>query len=63
MILETYRIYKKKYIIALHLGYEKPAAFALSASVLDLVAFVRFTLLKTKINTILVVYHNRTDWT
>ncbi|MFS7907321.1 hypothetical protein Hanom_Chr01g00069851 [Helianthus anomalus] len=38
----------KKIIIALHLAYEKPTAFALCASVLDLVAFVRFELFKTK---------------
>ncbi|MFS7978828.1 putative F-actin-capping protein subunit alpha [Helianthus anomalus] len=46
MILETSTIYKKN-IIALRLAYEKPTAFALCASVLDLVAFVRFALFKT----------------
>ena len=48
MMLKTYSIYKKNYIIVLRLAYEKPTAFALCASVLDLVAFVRFALFKTK---------------
>ncbi|MFS7896235.1 hypothetical protein Hanom_Chr15g01381931 [Helianthus anomalus] len=49
-MLKTYGIYIyiKGYIITLHLGYEKPTAFALCVSVLDLVAFVRLSLLKTK---------------
>ncbi|MFS7917724.1 hypothetical protein Hanom_Chr03g00192571 [Helianthus anomalus] len=50
MFLETYRIYKKNYITALRLTYKKPAALAFCASVLDLVAFVCFTLFKTKNN-------------
>ncbi|MFS7923080.1 hypothetical protein Hanom_Chr03g00256591 [Helianthus anomalus] len=48
-MLKTYDIYKKLYIINLRLGYEKPAAFALRVSVLDLVAFVRLSLFKTKL--------------
>ncbi|KAF5796007.1 hypothetical protein HanXRQr2_Chr08g0346331 [Helianthus annuus] len=47
-MLKTYMIYIKNYIITLRLGYEKPTAFTLCASVLDLVAFVRLTLFKTK---------------
>ncbi|MFS7999420.1 hypothetical protein Hanom_Chr12g01165901 [Helianthus anomalus] len=41
--------YIKNYLIALRLGYEKPTAFALCASALDLFTFVRLTLLKFKI--------------
>ncbi|MFS8030958.1 hypothetical protein Hanom_Chr17g01540141 [Helianthus anomalus] len=40
-MLKPYWIYIKTYIIFLRLGYEKPTAFALCASILDLVAFVR----------------------
>ncbi|MFS7951400.1 hypothetical protein Hanom_Chr07g00594691 [Helianthus anomalus] len=47
-MLKTYGIYIKIYIIFLRLGYEKPNAFALCASFLDLVAFVRLSLFKTK---------------
>ncbi|MFS8020627.1 hypothetical protein Hanom_Chr16g01417811 [Helianthus anomalus] len=47
-MLKTYRLYIKNYVITLRLGYEKPTAFALCASVLDLVAFVRLSLFKTK---------------
>ncbi|MFS7925161.1 hypothetical protein Hanom_Chr04g00281281 [Helianthus anomalus] len=43
-----YGICKKNYINILRLGYEKPTAFALRASILDLVAFVRLSLFKTK---------------
>ncbi|KAJ0509991.1 hypothetical protein HanIR_Chr11g0535421 [Helianthus annuus] len=43
-----YGIYKKKYINILRLGYGKPSALALRASILDLVAFVRLSLFKTK---------------
>ncbi|MFS7939177.1 hypothetical protein Hanom_Chr05g00448661 [Helianthus anomalus] len=43
-----YEIYKKNYMNILRLGYEKPTAFALCASILDLVAFVRLSLFKTK---------------
>ena len=48
-MLNTYGIYKINYIITLRLAYEKLTAFALCASVLDLVAFVRLSLFKTKI--------------
>ncbi|MFS8020246.1 hypothetical protein Hanom_Chr15g01413291 [Helianthus anomalus] len=50
-----YGIYKKNYINILRLGYEKPTAFALCASRLnlDLVAFVRLSLFKTKEVTIM----------
>ncbi|MFS7898276.1 hypothetical protein Hanom_Chr14g01254551 [Helianthus anomalus] len=44
-----YGIYKKNYLNILRLGYVKPTAFALRASILDLVAFVRISLFKTKI--------------
>ncbi|MFS8005661.1 hypothetical protein Hanom_Chr13g01239971 [Helianthus anomalus] len=44
-----YGIYKKNiYMNILRLGYEKPTAFALCASILDLVAFLRLSLFKTK---------------
>ncbi|MFS7940212.1 hypothetical protein Hanom_Chr05g00461681 [Helianthus anomalus] len=43
-----YGIYKKNYINILRLGYEKPTAFPLCALILDLVAFVRLSLFKTK---------------
>ncbi|MFS7906456.1 hypothetical protein Hanom_Chr01g00059431 [Helianthus anomalus] len=39
---------KKNYINILRLGYKKPTAFALRASILDLIAFVRLSLFKTK---------------
>ncbi|MFS7939206.1 hypothetical protein Hanom_Chr05g00448981 [Helianthus anomalus] len=48
-MLKTSEIYIKSYIITLRLGYEKPTAFALRALVLDLVAFVRLSLFKTKV--------------
>ncbi|MFS7989457.1 hypothetical protein Hanom_Chr11g01047081 [Helianthus anomalus] len=48
-MLKTYGIYTKIYIIFLRLGYEKPTAFALRASFLDLIAFVRLSLFKTKL--------------
>ncbi|MFS7909810.1 hypothetical protein Hanom_Chr02g00098871 [Helianthus anomalus] len=41
-----YEIYKKNYINILRLGYKKPTAFVLCASILDLVAFVRLSLFK-----------------
>ncbi|KAM0069322.1 hypothetical protein Hdeb2414_s0001g00000461 [Helianthus debilis subsp. tardiflorus] len=46
-----YGIYKKKYINTLHLGYEKPVAFALYASRLNFrpVAFVHLSLINTKV--------------
>ncbi|MFS7911675.1 hypothetical protein Hanom_Chr02g00120881 [Helianthus anomalus] len=40
--------YIKKYIFFLRLRYEKPTAFALCVSFLDIVAFVRLSLFKTK---------------
>ncbi|MFS7909212.1 putative ribosomal protein L29e [Helianthus anomalus] len=39
-MLKTYRIYKINYIITLRRVYEKLTAFALCASVLDIVAFM-----------------------
>ncbi|MFS8027720.1 hypothetical protein Hanom_Chr16g01502051 [Helianthus anomalus] len=47
-MLKTYGIYIQIYIIFLRLGYEKPNAFALCASSLDLFAFMRLSLFKTK---------------
>ncbi|MFS7899440.1 hypothetical protein Hanom_Chr00s058235g01783971 [Helianthus anomalus] len=43
-MLKTYGIY----IIFLRLGYKKPTAFALCASFLDLITFVRLSLFKAK---------------
>ncbi|MFS7983480.1 hypothetical protein Hanom_Chr11g00975001 [Helianthus anomalus] len=45
-------IYKKNYMNTSRLGYEKPPLlrFALRASILDVVAFVRLSLFKTKSN-------------
>ncbi|MFS7964571.1 hypothetical protein Hanom_Chr08g00751911 [Helianthus anomalus] len=40
----------------LRLGYEKPTAFALCASILDLVAFARLSLFKTKVESHSQVY-------
>ncbi|MFS7954612.1 hypothetical protein Hanom_Chr07g00632581 [Helianthus anomalus] len=56
-MLKTYMIYIKNYIITLRLGYEKPTAFTLCASVLDIVAFVRLTLFKTKQVTKVNIYY------
>ncbi|MFS7938555.1 hypothetical protein Hanom_Chr05g00441091 [Helianthus anomalus] len=47
-MVKTYEIYITIYIIFLRLEYEKPTAFALRDSFLDLVAFVRLSLFKTK---------------
>ncbi|MFS8022780.1 hypothetical protein Hanom_Chr16g01443491 [Helianthus anomalus] len=41
--------YIKNYINILRLGYDKPTAFALCASILDLVAFVRLSFFTTKL--------------
>ncbi|MFS7925047.1 hypothetical protein Hanom_Chr04g00279821 [Helianthus anomalus] len=57
MLKLNLRIYKKVYIISLRLGYEKPTAFALRASILDLIAFVRLSLFKTKRETNTKLYH------
>ncbi|MFS7938369.1 hypothetical protein Hanom_Chr05g00438861 [Helianthus anomalus] len=47
-MLKTYGIYIKIYIIFLRLRDEKPNAFALCDSFLDLVAFVRLSLFKNQ---------------
>ncbi|MFS7940383.1 hypothetical protein Hanom_Chr05g00463801 [Helianthus anomalus] len=50
-MLKTYGIYIRSYIITLRLDTKSPPLlrFALRASVLDLVAFVRLSLFKTKV--------------